>query len=122
MDAFHYFGNDLSVSHTGDLLLADGLTLSQQRILRRLLTNPGDYIFHLNYGAGLPSYIGKPLSQSLYREINGVITTQMYLEATVSQNPPPVVGLSASQNAIFVNIEYTDATTNQLQLLSFSVS
>ena len=45
-DLNHYIGGDLSASNTGDLSSAPGLLRSQQRILRRLLTNPGDYIFH----------------------------------------------------------------------------
>jgi phage baseplate assembly protein W len=70
MDCYHYFGNDLSVASNGDILLTDGITLSQQRILRRLLTNPGDYIWELTYGAGLPQFVGQPLSQSLLTQIN----------------------------------------------------
>ena len=106
MDLFNYFGSDLSTSHTGDLLLVDGITLSQQRILRRLLTNPGDYIFDLTYGAGLPSFIGIPLSQSVYAQITGLITSQMYLETSVQQNPPPIITLKSNQNTLFVNIQY----------------
>ena len=63
-DAFHYFGSDLSLSATGDLLTADGLDESQQRVLRRLLTNQQDYLWQPTYGAGLPSYIGLPLDQA----------------------------------------------------------
>ena len=36
------FGGDLAVGPTGDLELADGSVLTQQRVLRRLLTNPGE--------------------------------------------------------------------------------
>lgn len=58
-DLAHYFGNDLSVSAAGDLLAVDGDTKTQQRILRRLLTNPGDMMFHPDYGAGLGQWVGK---------------------------------------------------------------
>lgn len=122
MDLYHYFGDDLSVSHTGDLLLADGLILSQQRILRRLLTNPGDYIWDLTFGAGLPQYIGLALTSSLYKEITGVIVSQMYLETTVAQSPTPTVSLKAKQDSLFVSITYFDAATGQLQVLDFTVS
>ena len=54
-DINHLWGNDLAFSATGDLATADVPTLTQQRVLRRLLTNPGDYIWELDYGAGLAS-------------------------------------------------------------------
>lgn len=122
MDCYHYFGSDLSTNSRGDIRLIDGLILSQQRILRRLLTNPGDYIWHPNYGAGLPTYIGVPLTQSLFRKITGLITSQIFLEPSVSQSPPPVIKLSANQNTIYCSIEYTDAATTSLQVLTFDVS
>jgi phage baseplate assembly protein W len=122
MDLYHYFGQDLTVNQVGDLLLADGVILSQQRILRRLLTNPGEYIWEPSYGAGVPSYIGQALTPALKKQITGLITSQMYLEPTVLQTPPPVVTLTAQQNAIFVYIQYVDSTTNTVQVLYFKVS
>ena len=69
-DLNHFYGGDLSLSATGDILKVDGSTQGQQRVLRRLLTNPalmdssgkvtvvGDYIWHPTYGAGLPRMVG----------------------------------------------------------------
>ncbi len=122
MDCYQVFGGDLYTSATGDLRLAEGLTLSQQRILRRLLTNPGDYIWHPEYGAGLPQYIGLPLSQSLMKQLSGLITAHMYLETSVAQTPSPVVKLSANQTNLYCSIQYTDSLTKSLQVLTFSVS
>lgn len=121
MDLWHYFGNDLSVNNTGDILTSSSTTLTKQRILRRLLTNQGDYLWDLTYGAGLPQYIGRALTLALYQEISGIITAQLYLEPTVSQSPPPVIKLRAEQNSFFVNITFTDAQ-GQLQVLAFTVS
>lgn len=121
MDCYHYFGGDLVINSRGDILMADGLTLSQQRILRRLLTNAGDYIWHPEYGAGLPSYIGLPLTQALFKEISGLITAHMYLESSVAQDPPPVIKLSANQNSLYCSIEYTESATKSLQVLTFNV-
>ena len=47
-DLAHFYGNDINTSPTGDLMPIDGTGKGQQRILRRLLTNPGDLIFRLN--------------------------------------------------------------------------
>ncbi len=48
------WGGDLQISATGDLALIDGLGRSEQRIIRRLFTNLGAYIWHPEYGASIP--------------------------------------------------------------------
>ena len=63
-DLAHWFGQDLNVAASGDLLTVDGTAKGQQRVLRRLLTNPGDYIWEPTYGAGLASKIGQPFDAS----------------------------------------------------------
>ena len=118
-DAFLYFGSDLSLSATGDLLLADGLDESTQRVLRRLLTNPGDYLWQPEYGAGLPSYIGKPLDQA---GLTALIKAQMYLEADVSHDPEPQVAVQPIPNGISVQISYMSVDTGQPAYLSFDVT
>ena len=57
-DLSHYFGSDVASSNVGGLQAIGGTVLGQQRVLRRLLTNPGDYIFHPTYGAGVQQWIG----------------------------------------------------------------
>jgi hypothetical protein len=47
-DIFHYVGTDLSVSPSGDLLSVTDSERRKQKILRRLITNPGELVFHLN--------------------------------------------------------------------------
>lgn len=122
MDVYHYFGNDIATSATGDLQVVDGTLKSQQRILRRLLTNPGTYIYHPNYGAGLPRYIGQALTTAKYQEIKGVIISQIFLEPSVSKNPAPVITLSSNQTTLFCSIKYTDANTLLPEILSFQVT
>ena len=54
MDAlFCPWGGDLSVGPGGDISVAPVEAEVEQRIIRRLLTNTGDYIWHISYGAGL---------------------------------------------------------------------
>lgn len=121
MDAYQYFGNDIQVSNTGDVLLATGITLSQQRILRRLLTTPGTYLWDLNYGAGVGAFVGVPLSTDVFNKIVGLITTQMLLETSVAKTPAPVITLTANQTLLFCEVQYTDASNQSLEVLSFSV-
>lgn len=118
-DISHQFGSDLLVGSTGDLALADGTELTQQRVLRRLLTNPGDYIWQLSYGAGLAQFVGLPVSALRLR---GAIRTQMILEATVAQVPEPVVDLqSGATGDVYVTVSYVDATDNSTEVLTFQL-
>ena len=119
-DLAHTWGADLEVGATGDLATVDGLALSDQRILRRLLTNPGEYLSHPDYGAGLPSEIGRGLDD---RRISALIRGQMALEATVSHQPEPKVVMSANPVAgeVLLSISYTYAPTGEPVNLTFTV-
>jgi hypothetical protein len=118
-DIAHTYGFDLVVSANGDLLTADSVNLSQQFVLRRLLTNPGDYIWQPQYGAGLPQKIGDPFDVSTIDEI---ITSQMYLESTVVRDPPPDIEVDSFPNGMFVDITYTEADSGLPAVLSFPVT
>jgi hypothetical protein len=111
-DLWHDWGTDLSFGPTGDLKVADSTVFGQQRVTRRLLTNPGDYIWNLNYGAGLAGFVGKTIQPMLMRS---VILAQMRLEASVSRVPMPAVvidsSLTASDGRVAVGINYRDATS-----------
>jgi phage baseplate assembly protein W len=110
-DISHTFGADLALSPTGDLAVEDGPPLTQQRLLRRLLTNPGDYIWQLDYGAGLGAMVGQPASSL---RIQAIIRSQVWKEATVARNPVPVVTVT-SDNAgtVTASVVYGDASTGE---------
>jgi phage baseplate assembly protein W len=113
------FGGDLAVGPTGDLALADGATLTQQRVLRRLLTNPGDYIWQLSYGAGLAQFIGQPGAPAA---ISGVARMQMQLERAVAVAPAPMVtAVAGVDGTVTLSLNYTNADSEQTSLLSFSL-
>jgi hypothetical protein len=117
-DLAHWFDDDLQVSATGDLLTIDGTVLGQQRVVRRLLTNPGSYIWHPEYGAGLPSYVGQTLDKDA---IGALILSQLLLESAVSQSPPPQVTVTPITGGVFVQILYVDSDTGKQVNLSFDV-
>lgn len=113
------FGGDLAVGPTGDLLLSGGTVLTQQRVLRRLLTNPGDYIWQLNYGAGLGRYVGQPGAPSA---IAGVVRTQIQLEAAVAESPAPSIEVAAqADGTVNLSIGYANALTGETSALTFSL-
>ncbi len=118
-DIYHYVNNDLSASATGDLQTATGTTRTQQRILRRLLTNPGDYIWEPDYGAGLPRYVGSVIDE---REIAALIRGQVLLEDAVAATPEPTVTVTAIRGGISIDIQYTDSDSNSTATLSFNVT
>jgi hypothetical protein len=122
VDIDQWWGNDLSPSNTGDLATVSGTTRGEQRILRRLLTNPGDYIWEPTYGAGLGQFIGRTADTS---KIVAVIRAALTLESVVAKTPAPqisVTPLASDPTGFTVTINYVDAPSNQPVILSFSVS
>lgn len=121
-DIFHVWASDLVVDATGDLAVVSGPSLGQQRVLRRLLTNPGGYIWHTNYGAGLASFVGGPANES---QIKAAIRSQIFHEASVARTPEPTINIQISPagalSTIYVNIRYADSTSGETQVLTFSV-
>lgn len=118
-DVGHYFSGDLLTNATGDLLAVDGIQESQQRILRRLLTNPRDYLWQPEYGAGLPAQIGRPLDDNA---IDTLVRSQMLLEQSVSQNPAPQVLTRPIANGVDMHIQYVEVDSGRQTVLSFSVT
>lgn len=119
VDIWHQFGSDLVLGPTGDLATATGTVLTQQRILRRLLTNPGDYVWHTDYGAGLGQFVGQPARPA---QIRAVIRSQIFQEPSVARRPEPVIDIWVdATGTVYVHIRYADASTGQTQVLSFSV-
>lgn len=103
--------DDFQVDSTGDLMTVDGDDEVRQRLERRLFTHVVGYVWHPDYGAGLPQKIGEPLSISAVRS---VVAAQLALEASVAPNPPAQLTVSASKNQpslVTISILYWDAKT-----------
>jgi phage baseplate assembly protein W len=120
-DIFHNCGEDLKVGNGGDLALSGGTDVINQRVLRRLLTNPGDYIWNLNYGGGLATFVGQPFNP---REIEAVISTQLLEESAIPTSPVPrIVAMTTdvAQGGVAVNITYADPGASAPVTLNFTV-
>jgi len=118
-DLYHFPGGDLDSSSTGDLRTVSASDRTKQRILRRLLTNPGDYVFHPEYGTGLGKKIGEAIRPG---EWKALISGQMLLEEAIAHYPPPVVKLVLIEGGVSVSIVYTDALTGTPETLHFDVA
>jgi hypothetical protein len=118
-DLSHLWGEDLQVSATGDILTVDGDDLTTQRILRRLMTAEGGYIWNLSYGGGVPARVGDVVDIPL---ITSVIRSQIALEATVARTPAPTITVSEILNGVSVSILFYSAATGQQSTLSFDIN
>lgn len=118
-DLNQYVGDDLSLSPTGSLSPVEGIERGKQRVLRRLITNPGDYLFNPEYGAGLGRYVGALMN---IPEIISLIRGQILLEACVAKKPAPVISVSNSSETLSVTIGYTDDALGEPVTLSFEVN
>jgi hypothetical protein len=119
VDLYHNIDNDLVVSPTGDLQGVDGLTLGTQRVLRRLLTPPGTYLWHPDYGGGLSAYVGRTLDAEA---LSAVIRNQLALEPAVAQDPAPVITMTPITDGVVVTIAYVDAVSKAPNSLTVTLN
>ena len=111
--------SDLTLSVTGDLATVSLLPRSQKRVMRRLMTPPGSYIFHPTYGGGLGSYVGQPVDIA---KVTAVIVGQMRLEASVAKSPAPTVVVTPIPQGLMARIGYFTAPEGTPAVLSFSLT
>lgn len=112
--------DDFQPDATGDLMMVDGDAEVRQRLERRLFTAVKGYVWHPDYGAGLPQKIGSVLSVN---QIRSVCAAQLALEASVAPSPPAQMTVVASPNQpslITISILYWDAVTGAT--VSFSIT
>jgi phage baseplate assembly protein W len=111
---FHWFGLDIQFSANGDDASASGILEINQRIVRELMTAPGDYIWEPNYGAGLGYYIGQPLSAEKYAEVTALITSIVLKQPDVQKQPAPSITFQSDATGLLsTQIIYVYAPTNQ---------
>lgn len=111
-DLYLEWNSDFAADSTGDLYTVDGDDEVRQRLERRLFTAAnGGYVFHKDYGAGLPQKIGSVLTVT---QIQAVCRSQLALEASVATNPPAQLTISRDDNdpsLTVIGIKYWDAKT-----------
>lgn len=121
-DEFHWWGQDIQFSAAGDDLTASGVTELNQRIVRALLTPPGTYISHPDYGAGLGRFVGRALSNEDFTLIKSLIQSVLKNEPDVQKQPAPTYTYQNDATGLLsVAINYVYAPTGVPQTLSFNV-
>ena len=111
-------GSDLSIGTTGDLATADGSAYVQARVLRRLVTNQGGYIWNLSYGGGLPGFVGTTPDPA---SLATAIRNQMLLEASVARSPVPTVAVvSMPDGSVTLTVTYAETATGASRSLTFT--
>lgn len=108
-DLKHAMGGDLALGVNGDLATIDAQDLTLQSLTHRLLTASGSYIWHLEYGAGLPAMVGTTVSA---QQIAAIIRAQLSRETTVAAVPIPQISVTALNDAVTIaTISYVDASS-----------
>jgi hypothetical protein len=117
-DISHEWGGDLVVGSSGDLAIAADTNAINQRICRRLLTNPGDYIWNVAYGGGLAQFVGMPANRA---DIEAVIMDQILLETAIPSTPAPQVTITVIDPAlgkVGVDVVYADPGSQRSVMLN----
>jgi hypothetical protein len=110
-DLYHFWGSDLTLSPSNGLLGAQRFDRTSQRLIRRLLTNPGgaDYLWQPEYGGGLLALIG---TNATIGEITARINGQVALEPSIAQSPAPIIILTPINGGFAIYIFFYDETGN----------
>lgn len=123
MDIYHYWGSDLQLSSSGDLLTVSDGTEINQRILRALMTFAGEYVWHVKYGVGIGKHVGQPLSPTDFVRIKAAVRAAVIREPNVQQTPPPQISFQANaMGYLVVTIDYTYKPDGKLKSMTFTVS
>lgn len=117
-DLNHVWGGDIALSPTGDIGRVSAGARSQQRVFRRLMTTQGEYLWELDYGAGVPGQIGQNLDLPA---VAALIRGQMLLEETVARDPEPVVKVRQISGGVAVAVQYVALPDRQPVSLAFDL-
>lgn len=117
-DVSAMWGGDIVLGPTGDVAMASAPDRIRQRILRRLLTAAGGYVWQLPYGAGLGRFVGAAVDP---RHVRAIVEGQLRLESIVAVDPPPVVKVTRATpagDAMALDITYWEADSGNARSLS----
>jgi hypothetical protein len=122
IDISHEWGEDLRLSASGDLLTSAQHETTRQKLVRRLLTNPGDDLWNLEFGLGLGYYVGRTID---VREIEAKVRSQLSREPNVAAIPPARVEVESDGvepgGRCVLRISYVDKSTGSAKTATLSL-
>jgi len=109
VDLFHYYGGDLQLSPTGGLALASGASLTDQTVVRFVLTNPGDDPFNPTWGLGAAKMVGQV---EAVVQVQALVLAGLKTLSIIDQTQPITVSASLDDvGDLNVSMQYIDAGT-----------
>ena len=118
-DLQHLWSSDLSVDASGDIALTDGSDEVRERVIRRLMTSVSEYVWHVEYGACLPQWVGEVADGA---RIASLVRSQMLLDEAVSRVPEPEVTVAVGDDGlVFLGVTYTDAADGSARRVEFAI-
>lgn len=102
-----YFNDDLQVSSTGDYATVQGQDALKQAIKSRLITAPGEYAVHPEYGCGVSRWLKKRMSKSDLDNLRQTIIDQMSKEPRIQKVNDVEVTLLSSGEGVHISIRVT---------------
>lgn len=109
------WNSDLTLGSGGDILAAPVEVEINQRVIRRLLTTPGDYVWQPTYGAGLGTFVGAPFFPDVVKDI---ILSQLGQETLIQSSPTPSVTIAGpissavSTTSVTIDFKVNGSGTN----------
>jgi len=122
MDIDHTNGSDLKLNSSNDLAFVFDTDETNQRIMRRLFTNKGSYIWNPTWGASIPWKIGEPLSVEEYTQIKNDVTAAVLEDDNVAHDPAPEITLEIINNGLVCYIRYYNTSSDKHDTISFRVT
>lgn len=80
-----FFDGNTHVTASGDLLELSGRENLRRSIIRRLITNPGEYRLNPTYGVGVLTFVKKPITQSNIDRLEQRIRDQLPQDPRIEQ-------------------------------------
>ncbi|MBR0560330.1 phage tail protein [Neokomagataea anthophila] len=114
----HIYGGDLQISASG-LACVSGEEATKQRVLRGILTNSGGYVWHYDYGAGLPRMVGNVVEEGV---ISAAIRQSLAADAGVDSSRPIEVSIIQGLGGVVqCVVSYFDKISGNIILLKENI-
>jgi len=122
MDIHHIIGSDILLDKSNDLSFVFDTNETNQRIMRRLFTNKGTYIWNAKWGGSIPWKIGEMLSLEVYREIVNEVTAAVLEDDDVAKDPPPEIKIETTSNGLICYIKYYNLSEDKHDTVALRIT